>query len=72
MQGTVAMDCHPRPLAQPPAPVSPIGHARHGLDLETLEQRIAATALVDDAELLTFNREHFERVPGLKLASSKS
>lgn len=30
--------------------------------------QIAATVLVDGAELLTFNREHFGRVPGLKLA----
>ena len=30
--------------------------------------QIAATALVDGAELLTFNREHFSRVPGLILA----
>jgi len=31
--------------------------------------QIAATALVDDAELLTFNQAHFSRVPGLKLAT---
>ena len=30
--------------------------------------QIAATALEDSAELLTFNREHFSRVPGLRLA----
>jgi predicted nucleic acid-binding protein len=30
--------------------------------------QIAATALVDGAELLTFNRAHFSRVTGLKLA----
>ena len=30
--------------------------------------QIAATALEDGAELLTFNRQHFSRVPGLKLA----
>ena len=30
--------------------------------------QIAATALVDGAQLLTFNRQHFERVAGLKLA----
>jgi predicted nucleic acid-binding protein len=30
--------------------------------------QIAATALVDDAELLPFNREHFGRVRGLRLA----
>jgi predicted nucleic acid-binding protein len=30
---------------------------------------IDADALVDDAELLTFNREHFSRIPGLKLAA---
>lgn len=30
--------------------------------------QIAATALVDGAELLTFNTAHFQRVPGLKLA----
>ena len=32
--------------------------------------QIAATALEDGAELLTFNREHFRRVPGLKLATA--
>lgn len=32
--------------------------------------QIAAMALVDEAELLTFNREHFSRVPGLKLAAA--
>jgi predicted nucleic acid-binding protein len=31
--------------------------------------QIAATALVDGAELLTFNREHFGRVAGLTLAA---
>jgi predicted nucleic acid-binding protein len=30
--------------------------------------QIAATALVDGAELLTFNLAHFARIPGLKLA----
>ena len=30
--------------------------------------QIAATALEDGAELLTFNIEHFSRIPGLKLA----
>ena len=30
--------------------------------------QIAATALVDGADLLTFNRAHFSRVPGLTLA----
>ena len=30
--------------------------------------QIAACALDDDAELLTFNVDHFSRVPGLKLA----
>jgi predicted nucleic acid-binding protein len=30
--------------------------------------QIAATVLVDRAELLSFNREHFGRVPGLILA----
>src|SRR5262245_42661905 len=32
--------------------------------------QIAATALEDGAELLTFNREHFGRVPDLKLAAT--
>ncbi len=33
-----------------------------------IDFQIAATALVDDAELLTFNQDHFSRVQGLKLA----
>jgi len=42
------------------------------MKLETIgfaDFQIAATALVDGAELLTFNREHFTRVQGLVLAS---
>ena len=31
--------------------------------------QIAASALEDNAELLTFNRDHFGRVPGLKLSA---
>lgn len=31
--------------------------------------QIAASALVDGADLLTFNTKHFKRVPGLKLAA---
>lgn len=41
------------------------------LKLQTIgfaDFQIAAAALVDDAELLTFNHTHFSRVPGLKLA----
>jgi predicted nucleic acid-binding protein len=32
--------------------------------------QIAATAVVDGAELLTFNTNHFKRVPGLVLADT--
>jgi predicted nucleic acid-binding protein len=42
------------------------------LKLETIglaDFQIAACALEDNAELLTFSREHFGRVPGLHLAS---
>ncbi len=42
------------------------------LKLETIglaDFQIAACALEDNAELLTFNQEHFGRVPGLRLAS---
>ena len=38
-------------------------------DIGFADFQIAATSLVDGAELLTFNREHFGRVPGLKLAN---
>ena len=43
------------------------------LKLQTIgfaDFQIAATALEDGAELLTFNRKHFERVPGLRLAKA--
>jgi predicted nucleic acid-binding protein len=33
------------------------------------DSQIAAMALLDDAELLTFNHAHFSRVAGLKLAA---
>jgi tRNA(fMet)-specific endonuclease VapC len=39
-------------------------------DIGFADFQIAATALEDGAELLTFNRKHFERVPGLKLAKA--
>jgi predicted nucleic acid-binding protein len=41
------------------------------LKLQTIgvaDFQIAACALEDNAELLTFNTKHFERVPGLRLA----
>lgn len=43
-----------------------------GLKLQQIgfaDFQIAASALEDGAELLTFNREHFGRVQGLKLAT---
>lgn len=39
---------------------------REGIGLADCQ--IAAMAIEDGAELLTFNRKHFERVPGLRLA----
>lgn len=39
---------------------------REGIGLADCQ--IAAMALEDGAQLLTFNRKHFERVPGLRLA----
>jgi len=38
-------------------------------DIGFADCQIAAMALEDGAELLTFNRKHFERVPGLRLAT---
>lgn len=63
-------------------PVVPFGriHAERAarlaaeLKLNTIgfaDFQIAAMALEDGAELLTFNREHFSRVPGLKLAVTR-
>jgi predicted nucleic acid-binding protein len=40
------------------------------LKLQTIgfaDFQIAASALVDGADLLTFNRDHFTRVPGLRV-----
>jgi len=39
---------------------------RHGEMISDLDLFVAATALTYDLTLLTFNRRHFERVPGLK------
>jgi tRNA(fMet)-specific endonuclease VapC len=40
---------------------------RRGEKLSDFDLVIAATALSHDLTLLTFNRRHFERVPGLRL-----
>lgn len=40
---------------------------RRGLLIPDLDLQIAATALHHDLELLTRNRRHFDRIPGLKL-----
>ena len=42
---------------------------RQGNLIEDFDLVIAATALVHDLTLLTFNRRHFERVPDLRLYS---
>jgi predicted nucleic acid-binding protein len=62
-------------------PVMPFGraHASRAAELAAemkmnaigaADTQIAAMALVDGAELLTFNLAHFERVPGLRLAKA--
>ena len=38
-------------------------------DIGFADCQIAAMAIEDGAELLTFDRRHFERVPGLRLAT---
>jgi tRNA(fMet)-specific endonuclease VapC len=40
---------------------------RRGALLEDFDLLIAATAIEQDLTLLTFNRRHFERVPGLRI-----
>ena len=40
---------------------------RSGRNIATMDLLIAATALVDQAPLLTRNLDHFQRVPGLKV-----
>lgn len=40
---------------------------RRGALIQDFDLLIAATALHHDLTLLTFNRRHFERVPGLRL-----
>ena len=40
---------------------------RQGEKLSDFDMVIAATALSHDLTLLTFNRRHFERVPGLRI-----
>lgn len=40
---------------------------RRGMPIADLDLLIAATAIEHDLTLLTHNRRHFERVPGLRL-----
>lgn len=40
---------------------------RRGALIQDFDLLIAATALHHDRTLLTFNRRHFERVPGLRI-----
>lgn len=43
------------------------GLRRRGALISDLDLLVAATAMVYDLSLLTFNRKHFERLPDLKL-----
>lgn len=45
------------------------GRIRRETGLPTPDALIAATAIVNGLSLLTRNRRHFERVPGLRLAT---
>jgi predicted nucleic acid-binding protein len=44
---------------------------QRGQLIEDFDLLIAATALVHDLTLLTFNRRHFERIPDLRLYSGQ-
>jgi len=44
------------------------GLRSRGLPLPAPDLQIAATAIVNDLELVTGNLRHFERIPGLKLS----
>ena len=43
---------------------------KKGNIIEDLDLLLAATCLVNDLTLITFNQKHFARVPGLKLYSA--
>lgn len=43
---------------------------RRGQMIENFDLLIAATALVHDLTLVTFNRRHFERIPDLRVYSN--
>lgn len=45
------------------------GLQRNGEIIATMDLMIAASAVVDDAPLVTRNRKHFDRVPGVEVVS---
>jgi predicted nucleic acid-binding protein len=49
-----------------------VGLRRQGLLISDIDMQIAATAVTLDLTLVTRNRRHFARVPGLKLYDSMS
>ena len=46
-----------------------VGLQRGGTAIATMDLMIATAAIVDEAALVTRNRKHFERVPGLDVVS---
>lgn len=44
---------------------------KEGIAIDDMDTFIAATCLIHDATLVTFNQKHFRRIPGLKIYEYK-
>lgn len=74
-QETIQRICSALSIRHPDEKLAPIYGSilatlqRSGRTISTMDLLIAASALVDQAPLLTRNLDHFQRVPGLEVLS---